>query len=71
MKGKTGEKCTKKKKKKVGTEKIGVWKKNFGQSESERLFHRAICYLRVGFFFNLHLPFKLGRLQFGESGENP
>ena len=50
-----GEKCTHKKKETSRNEKIGQVRrsleKKFGQSESERLLHREIWYLQVGFFF--------------------
>ena len=62
-----------KKKKESRNQKIGhvrrSLEKKFEQSESERLLHRAIWYLQVGFFSPLHLLFKLRRLQFGGSGE--
>ena len=49
-----GEKCTQKKKEsrnqKIGHVRRSLEKK-FEQSESERLLHREIWYLQVGFFF--------------------
>ena len=70
-----GEKCAQKKKKKKRNEKIGQVRrsleKKFGQSESERLLHREIWYLQVGFFFLSIYSSNWGDCNSVSQGENP
>ena len=67
MKGKMGEKCTHTHK--IGQVRRKSLEKIFWTKWEWTFVAQGIWYLQVGFFFPLHLLFKLGRLQFGGSGK--